>query len=220
MMRPDELRRWCLALLVLVTVAAIAGCGGGGGGSAAPSAGGMKWENQNSPNPPALATYGAEAQFTFPTADGVHYLVRHDAPVGGILQASVTVETSGAPRFDFHTNPDNTCPDPSSYGLYFERSGDVYPSAPDGKFEFYRWWSTKRVVLAEGTTALLGDLNDPSTWISVYGKSGRDYPQQFRDAVANMGAKGFTFGGGCFYGHGVFVTPGSGSAVFKINAFQ
>jgi hypothetical protein len=30
---------------------------------------------------------------------------------------------------------------------------------------------------------------------------------------------GFTFGGGCFFGHGVYVTLGSGQAVFKATQF-
>ena len=52
----------------------------------------------------------------------------------------------------------------------------------------------------------------PDQWSSVYGKTG-NYDATalagFRDALANLGHIGMTFGGGCFFGHGVNVSGGT-----------
>jgi hypothetical protein len=46
----------------------------------------------------------------------------------------------------------------------------------------------------------------------VYGKSGDDDATAlagFQDALGNLGRVGMTFGGGCFFGHGVNVSGGT-----------
>jgi hypothetical protein len=73
--------------------------------------------------------------------------------------------------------------------------------------------------LGAGSVALVGDLTDPSQWTSVFGRSGAANEPLFRAALADLGAVGFTFGGGCFFGHGVYITPGSGEAVFTATRF-
>ena len=213
-------RKLLLTALVLLTLLAtglassfLTGCG-----SASEGQNGTRWSFMYSPNVDGPHAYGQEAQFTFPTRDGVHYLVT-DPRSTSAIQASVTIETSGNPEFEFRTAANNTCPGVGTFGLYFERKDYIGMSAPDGKYEFYRWWSTKRHALGEGTVQLFADLADPTQWTSVFGKRGADHPAAFRAAVADMRLAGFSFGGGCFYGHGVFIVPGTGSAVFKVNSF-
>ena len=106
-----------------------------------------------------------------------------------------------------------------AFRLYFQRKGDDLSG--QGEYEYYRWWSkTAAYVLAPGNAVLTGDLTQPSQWISVYGKPGDGNVLAFREALTNIGTVGMTFGGGCFFGHGVFVDPGSGSAVFKAMSYR
>jgi len=58
---------------------------------------------------------------------------------------------------------------------------------------------------------LVAPLN-AAQWSSVLGKKGTDSAvatQGFEAALADLGNVGMTFGGGCFFGHGVFVTGGT-----------
>jgi hypothetical protein len=52
----------------------------------------------------------------------------------------------------------------------------------------------------------------PDQWSSVYGKVenyNADSLAGFEDALRNLGEIGMTFGGGCFFGHGVNVSDGT-----------
>lgn len=176
------------------------------------------WSFQFSPHAPQLVPFGSGFQFSFPDQDGVHYLVTNQRPAVPLtLLTTATIETTGAPVFDYHTNPNNTCDSPATFRLYFQRRGDILSG--QGQYEFYRWWNVRAgfAPLARGTHTLLGDLTNPADWISIYGKKGTETPEAFRDAVNDIGAMGVTFGGGCFFGHGVFVT--GGSATFKLKNF-
>jgi hypothetical protein len=47
-----------------------------------------------------------------------------------------------------------------------------------------------------------------------------DREAAFRAALGDLDTVGFTFGGGCFFGHGVYVTPGTGQAIFKATQYD
>ena len=192
-----------------------------GGLGAAPSDGRLKmvpsqWSFKFSPSMPKHP-HGAGGgwQFDFPTQGHVGYLVTDQRvpSAASTITAVVSVNTIGDPFFDWRTEGFNTCPNPSTVRLFVQRKGDDMSGA--GPFEFYRWWSTTAAyVLADGDAVLVGDLTDPSTWTSVLGKDGTANEAAFRAAIGDIGNIGFTFGGGCFYGHGVFVAAGTGSATF------
>ena len=87
--------------------------------------------------------------------------------------------------------------------------------------QYYRWWSINTFyVLAPGQAQLAASLTDPSQWLSVFGERADSSPAAragFEAAKADLGAVGFTFGGGCFYGHGVNVL--GGTARFHVRSF-
>lgn len=166
------------------------------------------------PKHPLAADTGWE--FQFPEQDGVHYLTTSQRPtsMAQSITATISVSTTGGPTFEYRTEAANVCDSPAKVRLFFQRAGDDLSG--QGQYEFYRWWNINAAyTLAPGTITLVGDLTDLSQWSSVLGKTGDANAQMFRGAMANVGAVGFTFGGGCFYGHGVYVQPNSGQAVFK-----
>ncbi len=173
------------------------------------------WSFLYSPNMPSHPTANPSGgwYFDFPATDGVHYLI---VPVSGYANSSMSVgievTTTGDPLFDWRTNPNNTCGNPPStpatVKLFLQRRGDDMAGTP-GTTEFYRWWSVPSFSLAAGSATLAASIGDPSQWSSVLGKNGADAPSQFQQAMNDLAAAGITFGGGCFAGHGVFVTGGT-----------
>lgn len=84
-------------------------------------------------------------------------------------------------------------------------------SGAGGK-QYYRWWSISGAYkLAPGSTTLTVQVSDLSQWLSVFGEradASADATAGFWQAMNNLGAVGFSFGGGCFYGHGVRASDG------------
>ncbi len=172
------------------------------------------------PHPAANAAGGWT--FDVPPAPGsVHYVT---TPTSGYanaqIGAQVVVEASVDAVFDFHTAPDNTCEGaPSSARLFLQRRGDDMSGTP-GTTEFYRWWNVNGLPLRAGSDTMLGSLTNPAEWSSVLGRRGDSSPEAtaaFNAAIADLGAVGLTFGGGCFYGHGVRMTQGN--ARFDVTGF-
>ena len=124
---------------------------------------------------------------------------------------AITVEISGSPEFRYKLAPDNTCDTPASVRLLIERQGDDFTE------EFYRWWSNpEAIVLRAGQYSIIAPLTSDH-WSSVFGKTGDAAPEEFAQALRNIDKIGMTFGGGCFFGHGVNV-PG-GEATFSLKKF-
>jgi hypothetical protein len=159
---------------------------------------------------------GQEFSFNFPRLPGsVHYITKPATlAAGGAARATFTVTTKGDPAFGYHTAADNTCDKPAAVHLFLQRQGD--DMSGKGRYEFYRWWSNAGVVLKEGSATLDVALK-PALWTSVFGKTGEVNPDAFAAAVGHLGNVGVTFGGGCFYGHGVSVV--NGSALFTMRRF-
>jgi hypothetical protein len=92
--------------------------------------------------------------------------------------------------------------------LFLERKKDPLTA----QAEFYRWWSNPIAYeLAAGSSTLNASLI-ADQWVSVLGKIGNSSQSAtdgFNTALQNVENVGFTFGGGCFYGHGVNVSNGT-----------
>jgi hypothetical protein len=159
---------------------------------------------------------GQEFSFDFPRSPGsVNYVTKPETLAAGVAaSATFTITTAGDPVFDYHTAANNTCDSPATVRLFLQRQGDNLSGA--GQYEFYRWWANAGTVLKEGTFTVSVPLQ-PSLWTSVFGKKGDANPRAFAAAIADLGNVGVTFGGGCFYGHGVRIL--NGRAVFTMNRF-
>ena len=179
------------------------------------------WNFEYSPSMPSHPRAAGSAwQFEFPDKKAVSYLTTAQRPnsASQSITASITIETVGSPFFVYRTEAGNTCGGQATVRLYFQRRGDNMTG--DGAYEHYRWWSNPVAYnLESGSVDLVGNLADPSAWTSVLGKSGAQNEAAFRAALADIGNVGLTFGGGCFFGHGVYVEPGTGQAVFTARAF-
>lgn len=179
------------------------------------------WAFKYSPNMPAHPrTAGSGWQFDFPDKNGVKYLTTAQRPTSASqsITAVILVETVGSPFFEYRTEASNTCPAPATVRLFFQRRGD--DMSGNGAYEHYRWWSNPVAYrLESGSITLVGNLANPAEWTSVLGRNGADNEAAFRAALADLGAVGFTFGGGCFFGHGVYVAPGTGQAVFTATEY-
>jgi hypothetical protein len=116
--------------------------------------------------------------------------------------------TTGAPTFNYAMDSDNTCTTPATVRLFLERRNDNFSA------EFYRWWANPTAYDLQptsGNVTLTVPLA-PDQWSSVYGKAGNyDATARagFQDALTDLERVGMTFGGGCFFGHGVNVSGGT-----------
>ena len=159
---------------------------------------------------------GQEFSFDFPLPPAsVHYVAKPvTLSASGAVSATFTVATKGSPLFDYRTAPDNTCDRPATVRLFLQRRDD--PMSGEGDYEFYRRWSNVGAELKDRTVTLDVPLQ-PALWTSVFGKSGDANPCAFAAAMADLGNIGITFGGGCFFGHGVRIL--NGGAIFSMNRF-
>jgi hypothetical protein len=160
---------------------------------------------------------GQEFSFDFPLLPGsVHYITKPvTLTARGSASATFTITTTGNPVFDYRTAPNNTCNASAAVRLFLQRRGD--DMSGKGPYEFYRWWSNAGTVLKQGTFTVDVPLQ-PALWTSVFGKHGDTNPGAFAAAMADLGNIGVTFGGGCFFGHGVRILKGS--AVFTMDRFN
>lgn len=123
---------------------------------------------------------------------------------GKTLTATVTQTVlSGLPAFIQAPEAGNTCPVAPNMRPF------LFAYRNDWSGEFSRWWASQGWTLVAPGTYQWSVPFQPDLWTSVYGKSGAQAPAQFADALKNISSVGFTFGGGCFYGHGVYVAGGT-----------
>lgn len=180
-----------------------------------------KLESRDSDISNILQVNGNQTSFTWPAAPtSVGYLTK---AVNGLqvgVSMNFTVSAADSVVFDYRTEADNKCGtgSPGTIRLYFQRKGDNWTG--QGEFQHYRYWAVSNgswTKLEDGTYTITAML-DPAQWTDVYGKKGSDFPDAFQAAVKNAERFGVTFGGGCFFGHGVFVT--GGTAKFTILGTQ
>jgi hypothetical protein len=97
-----------------------------------------------------------------------------------------------------------------------QRKGDDLTA---GK-EYWRWWSDPVAFQLAPRAAELTAALMPEQWVSVFGKRG-DFDASSKAGFGGYSADrnvGFTFGGGCFFGHGVNVIDGT--ARFNATEYQ
>ena len=172
------------------------------------------------PAPPIYAESGGGLAFDFgynAGAGSAGYLYNTSPPrvLAGRISVSFTVKTTGAPVFNFQTESVNTCPGTANVRPFLQAHNDWAG-------EFGRWWADPdSASLASGSTTLAIPLT-ADRWTSVYGKRGNQdaaTTAAFADALANVTSLGVTFGGGCFFGHGVFVNRATGTAQFVLTNY-
>jgi len=156
-----------------------------------------------------------------PNASGnwVEYLLNDDTdplPLGGFIHVTVSIATSTPPPlFNWKSEAGNTCVgNPATFRPYFQRgsflNGDDYT----------RWWANgtvpSAVQLQAGTFSLSIPI-DPAQWSDTFGRRGDSSQAAIDGFNASALAPtyiGGTFGGGCFFSHGVLVS--GGSATFSL----
>ena len=132
---------------------------------------------------------------------------------GKTLTATFTITGTATAFTAGDGPPENACGGtPASVRLYFERKfkGPIMNSD--------QWWSTPQAYfltsLVGNTLALTVPL-DTANWTDRGFELPSDVPTDFAAAVANVGAVGVSFGGGCFLPTGAFPTDGTASFVLK-----
>ena len=183
------------------------------------------WSIQYSPGMPTRPTAGGLGTwyFDFPTdsnypacidspnanCNSVNYVTdSYSSPATQSVTMTFQILTTGTPIFNYVMETDNTCHTPPSVRLFLERRNDDFTE------EFYRWWANPisyELQSTSGNVTMTVPLA-PDQWSSVYGKAG-NYDAVafagFQDTLSNLGHVGMTFGGGCFFGHGVNVSAGT-----------
>jgi hypothetical protein len=159
--------------------------------------------------------------FDFPTdPNSVHYvLAAVNVAASNDVDASILVTATGTPVFVYNLQPDNSCTYPAHVRFLLQQRGDDL-SGMNGK-QYFRWWSNSVAYeLAPGSANLSASLTDLNQWTSVFGDKANANAAAtagFKQAMANLGNVGFSFGDGCYYGHGVRVS--GGGARFAVTSY-
>lgn len=159
------------------------------------------------PEHPTAAT-GGGWQFDFPAQDGVHYLLTpYTTALRGTLLAAGKIIAPAA----IWAWPPDICGGFAWAHIMVQQQGDTLQS-DDG-----RWWFDAAIKLIDGPFSLPVTFT-ADYWTNVVGQRGTDRPTQWQTAMSNPGHIGLTFGGGCFFGHGAWLS--AGAARFILTAFQ
>ena len=115
---------------------------------------------------------------------------------------------TGTPVFVYNLQPDNTCVYPAHVRFLLQQKGDDL----SGKKQYFRWCPNSGAYqLSPGEVQLSASLADLGQWTSILGEKANGSVAAtagFKQAIANLGNVGFSFGGGCFFGYGVRVSGG------------
>ncbi len=177
-----------------------------------------KWDSL--PNGQKLYNDAQGGLYTdFPTkkAWALEYLWAKQVPaqISGTLVLSITVATTGNCEFKWDTETSNTCDGPPAAVRLL-----IWSFKNNDYAEYDRWWSNPiAFTLGNGSATLVVPLT-PDQWSDVYGHFGNENADTlagWNAAINNVSSLGMTFGGGCFFGHGVYVV--NGTARFTINSY-
>jgi hypothetical protein len=170
------------------------------------------------PPHPSLADVGWSFDFPRGTkceikhhCSGVHYVTtpyRKPITADATLTISFRIVTQGEVKFNYRLEASNTCSSPASVRAFLQRADDDLYAA-NGRF----WSNPVATRLASGSFTMAIKLR-PDQWTNVEGERDR---KGFETLLDNVGDIGITFGGGCFFGHGVNIE--GGSATFVMNSF-
>jgi hypothetical protein len=163
----------------------------------------------------AYAANGAVA-FDFPVDDATHPRVDyfwsdHHRSMSGVVTATFQVVTSNpAVRFNWKLDDDNTCSTTAHVRLILARNDWDKKNNPD--LANTRWWSNPIAYeLVGGSAIQLQVPLTPDQWSNIdgqFGTAGANTVSGFAEALKHPGMLGLSFGGGCFFGHGVNVSGG------------
>ncbi len=132
--------------------------------------------------------------------------------IGATITATGSITSTGTPVFDYVSNPDNTCVSPATWRIWFMGTS----SDGDGRW----WYDPSPLILAPGTFNLAATVAY-SNWSNAFGvAAGQDASSMalFDQARTSVYQIGGTFGGGCFFGHGVNMS--SGTANFALQTYS
>ena len=178
---------------------------------------------------PAMVPYtdGAALALNFPQYDGItkhsinYYTsaTRFSKTTSAVMTMDIQVIADVSTLFTAVFDSTNICtPENPAVRLFFAKKNWIRGG------DYARWWANPinpaymgSYVLANGLVTLSVPF-DPAQWTSVMGVRGSDNVAEFTKAIANINEVGVTFGGGCFFGHGVAVT--NGTATFKVTRFE
>jgi hypothetical protein len=175
------------------------------------------WQLRFSPGmPPHPKAFGNGWEFDFPLFDNletftsINYVTTNRFPrllPGQTLSMQFQVVASPDAVFEYALNlAKNPCPRAANTRFYIQNG------------LANRWWSdTVSADLADGGAILTVTLT-PDLWSNTVGLVGTQDTKSFYSTVKNANAIGMTFGGGCFFGHGVWVS--SGTASFILQRFE
>jgi hypothetical protein len=161
--------------------------------------------------------------FAFPQMPGyVGYVTvpfRTDITRRTMLTFTAQIVAAPGTVFRYDTEAFNTCQYPAHARAYLEKRGINWRAA------YHRWWSNPLAMELDedaGTVTMVMPLT-PGAWSSVHGELGSlnvRTRRGFADVLAHMGRIGLTFGGGCFFGHGVFIDGGPAQFILTNYAVQ
>ena len=154
------------------------------------------------------ARYLLQAQARLPRRSLCHHAYRKPIPVNATLVTSFQIVTQGEVRFNYQLEASNTCLSPATVRAFLQRADDDLYAA-NGRF----WSNPIATILAPGNFTMAIKLHRDQ-WTNVEGQHDR---AGFEALLGKIGNVGITFGGGCFFGHGVNVE--GGSARFFMSSF-
>jgi hypothetical protein len=174
--------------------------------------------SQGMPPKPSLAESGWSFDFPRGTdcekkhdCPGVHYVTTpYHKPIlaNATLITNFQIMTQGEVRFNYRLEASNTCSSPATVRAFLQRADDDLYAA-SGRF----WSNPIATILAPGNFTMAIKLHSDQ-WTNVEGQHDRAGFEALLDKIGNVG---ITFGGGCFFGHGVNVE--GGSAQFIMSSF-
>jgi hypothetical protein len=178
---------------------------------------GDRWQIRFSSGMPAhpIEESGGSWSFTFPAkgAGEVDYVTRPYSKAiekGRTLAMTFDVAASADAIWNHRTESSNVCSrPPASVRFILQKRGDDLRTA-NGRF----WSNPGSVRLANGRYTLSVRLTEDH-WTNV---DGQRSDSGFSTLLRNLGNIGVTFGGGCFFGHGVNMERGT--AKFIMRSFE
>lgn len=147
----------------------------------------------------------------------------YDVSQASTLTVKMRVQTTGQPTWRYDSSPDNDCVYPPHIRPYFAVGENNARYNDTG-----RWWSNSAQPgtnfeldtlppNADVTFTLVMNLDDPSQFSDADGEFGNlnsTTTSQFAATKKAVGEMGVTWGGGCFFGHGVAVQGGTATITF------
>ena len=132
----------------------------------------------------------------------------NNIPSNAKVTMTATITASPGAYFEYKTQPDNVGSAPATARVMLHHSM---------RGEFNRWFGIRGIEMVPGTHTVQIPF-DPDEWLSVFGKKGNhnaNIRKRFNEFLRKPINVSVVFGGGSFYGHGLYMA--TGSATFRLN---